>query len=171
MRRAASETDCAISEREPIDDAHRRHGVAALRSNDPPGTAREKAQGGEGVSQLKPAISPARKPALTESSTISLLRSGFRVVEANTRRSSICCSWSILACLPSMITTCPCLSRSLFRLSQVRKRFSASCVLMRSATFLEQFGSRATDRQWTAYLLGGRLRCARRGECCSTAAP
>jgi hypothetical protein len=42
------------------------------------------------MSQVSLAISPARKPALSDSSKISLLRREFRVVEAKTRRLFIC---------------------------------------------------------------------------------
>ena len=54
------------------------------------------------ISQVKFAISAARKPAFTESKTMALLRSGARVVWAKNRRSSICRSERIFACLRGM---------------------------------------------------------------------
>src|ERR1700736_278335 len=54
------------------------------------------------MSQVSFAISPARRPAFIDKSTIRLLRKGYLVEEAKTRRLLICRSESILACLPDI---------------------------------------------------------------------
>src|SRR5260370_11421092 len=60
---------------------------------------------GRGVvgDQVRFAISPARKPALAESSTITWLRNGWRVQLANSRRSATSVDESIFACLPGIV--------------------------------------------------------------------
>ena len=54
------------------------------------------------ISQVRFAISAALSPALTDNSTISRLRSGCRVVEAKTSRSSQLSLDNIFACLPDI---------------------------------------------------------------------
>ena len=51
------------------------------------------------MSQVRLAISPARRPAFNDSKTITRFRYGLRVVLAKNRRSSTCCSERIFACL------------------------------------------------------------------------
>src|SRR6202042_2310411 len=53
MGGAASKTDGVISEREPVDDAHGRHGIATLGSDDRPDAARQQAPSGEGGPQCR----------------------------------------------------------------------------------------------------------------------
>jgi hypothetical protein len=55
------------------------------------------------MSHVRFAISPARKPALAESSTITELRSGLRVQLANTRRSLTSAEERVFACRPGMV--------------------------------------------------------------------
>ena len=55
------------------------------------------------MSQVRFAISPARSPALAESSTITVLRRRCRVQLANTRRSLTSGAESIFARLPGMM--------------------------------------------------------------------
>src|SRR6266403_320864 len=52
------------------------------------------------MSHVKLAISPARRPALAESRTITRLRSGFRLAEAYIKRSCKSSSDNTFACLP-----------------------------------------------------------------------
>src|SRR6516162_9400724 len=54
------------------------------------------------MSQLKPAISPARSPALTDSRTMIRFRSGYLVAPMYVRRYLKCLSDRILACLPAI---------------------------------------------------------------------
>jgi hypothetical protein len=54
------------------------------------------------ICQVRLAISAARRPAFVESNTITRLRSGYRVVSAKNRSSSIWPADKILACLPLM---------------------------------------------------------------------
>src|ERR1700732_4799089 len=54
------------------------------------------------ISQVRLAISPARKPALADSRTITVLRGGCRVQLAHTRRSCTSGAESIFARLPAM---------------------------------------------------------------------
>ena len=55
------------------------------------------------MSQVRLAISPARSPALADSSTITRLRSGLRVQLAKTRRSLTSAAERVFACRPGMV--------------------------------------------------------------------
>src|SRR6516164_4807589 len=54
------------------------------------------------MSQLRPAISPARSPDLTDSRTMIRFRSGYLVAPTYVRRCLKCLSDRILACLPAI---------------------------------------------------------------------
>jgi len=58
--------------------------------------------GSRTISQVRFAISAARRPAFTENKTITRSRSGYRVVSANCSRSSIWSADKIFACLPGI---------------------------------------------------------------------
>ena len=55
------------------------------------------------MAQVRLAISPARSPALADSSTITRLRSGLRVQLANTSRSLTSAEERVFACRPGMV--------------------------------------------------------------------
>ena len=57
------------------------------------------------MAQVRWAISPARNPALADSRTMTLLRNGWRLVSANSRRSSRLSSDRIFACFPRIAIT------------------------------------------------------------------
>src|SRR5215467_11613413 len=54
------------------------------------------------MSQVRPAISPARSPALTDNKTRIRFRSGYLVAPTYVRRYLKCLSERILACLPAI---------------------------------------------------------------------
>jgi hypothetical protein len=57
------------------------------------------------IAQVRRAISPARSPALADSKTTILLRNGYRLVSANSKRSSRFLSDRIFACFPRIVIT------------------------------------------------------------------
>src|SRR5215211_3389350 len=97
--------------------------------------------GSSTISQVRFAISPARRPPLMDSSTITRLRSGYRVAAAKARRLRMWSSVSNFACLPAIqIASLKSNKHDIERFTRSIENSNGRMQLIKKGAFLNQSG-------------------------------